>query len=31
MQEIVSVPVAAHVGAGEGDQDVYVIDTNNDW
>jgi hypothetical protein len=31
MQDIVSVPVAAHVGAGEGDQDVYVIDTNNDW
>lgn len=31
MHDIVSVPVAAHVGAGEGDQDVYVIDTNNDW
>ena len=31
MQDIVSAPVAAHVGAGEGDQDVYVIDTNNDW
>ena len=31
MQDIVSSPVAAHVGAGEGDQDVYVIDTSNDW
>jgi len=37
MEDIVSSPVAAPVGAGEGDQgnqgdqDVYVIDTDNDW
>jgi hypothetical protein len=31
MQDIVDSPVAAHVGAGEGDQDVYVIDASNDW
>jgi hypothetical protein len=31
MEDIVSSPVAAEVGAGEGDQDVYVIDTDNDW
>jgi hypothetical protein len=31
VQDIVNSPVAAQVGAGEGDQDVYVIDTDNDW
>jgi hypothetical protein len=31
VQDIVNSPVAAQVGATEGDQDVYVIDTNNDW
>jgi hypothetical protein len=31
MQDMVSSPAAAHIGAGEGDQDVYVIDTSNDW
>ena len=33
LQDIVNSPVAAHAaaGEGEGDQDVYVIDTNNDW
>ena len=31
MHDMVSSPAAAHLGAGEGDQDVYVIDTSNDW
>jgi len=31
VQDIVDSPVAAKAGAGEGDQDVYVIDTDNDW
>ena len=31
VQDIVNSPVAAQAGAGEGDQDVYVIDTDNDW
>ena len=31
VQDIVNSPVAAKVGAGEGDQDVYVIDGDNDW
>ena len=31
LQDIVNSPAAAEVGAPEGDQDVYVIDTNNDW
>ena len=31
VQDIVNSPVAARVGAAEGAQDVYVIDTDNDW
>jgi hypothetical protein len=31
VQDIVNSPVAAKAGAAEGDQDVYVIDTDNDW
>jgi hypothetical protein len=31
IQEIVNPPVAAQAGGSEGDQDVYVIDTDNDW
>jgi hypothetical protein len=31
LEEIVNSPVAAKVGTGESDQDVYVIDTDNDW
>ena len=31
VQDIVDSPVAAQSGAGESDQDVYVIDTDNDW
>lgn len=31
VQDIVDSPAAAQAGAGEGDQDVYVIDTDNDW
>jgi hypothetical protein len=31
VQDIVNSQVTAPVGAGEGDQDVYVIDTDNDW
>jgi len=33
VQDIVDSPAAAQVGGGEGegDQDVYVIDTDNDW
>jgi hypothetical protein len=31
VQDIVNSPAAAQVGAGEGDQDVYVIDSDNDW
>ena len=31
IQDIVDSPAAASIGAGEGDQDVYVIDTDNDW
>jgi len=31
VQDIVDSPVAARAGATEGDQDVYVIDTDNDW
>ncbi len=31
VQDIVDSPVAAQAAAGEGDQDVYVIDTDNDW
>ena len=31
IQDIVDSPVTAHGAAGEGDQDVYVIDTDNDW
>ena len=31
VQDIVNPQGAAQVGAGEGDQDVYVIDTDNDW
>jgi hypothetical protein len=31
VQDIVDSPVSARAGATEGDQDVYVIDTNNDW
>jgi len=31
VQHIVDSPVAAQAGAGEGDQEVYVIDTDNDW
>ena len=31
VQDIVNSPVAAKAGATEGDQDVYVIDTDNDW
>jgi hypothetical protein len=30
VQDIVDSPAAAQAGAGEGD-DVYVIDTDNDW
>jgi hypothetical protein len=30
VQDIVNSP-AAQAGTGEGDQDVYVIDTDNDW
>jgi hypothetical protein len=31
VEEIVNPPAAGQAGAGEGDQDVYVIDTDNDW
>jgi hypothetical protein len=31
MQDLVNAPVVAQVVAGEGDQDVYVIDTDNEW
>ena len=31
VQDIVDSPVAAQAAASEGDQDVYVIDTDNDW
>jgi len=31
VEDIVNSPVAAKAGAGEGDQDVYVIDGDNDW
>jgi hypothetical protein len=31
VQDIVNAPVAAQVGAGDGDPDVYVIDADNDW
>ena len=31
VHDIVNSPVAAHVGASEGEQDVYVIDSDNDW
>ena len=31
VQDIVNSPTAAQAGATEGDQDVYVIDTDNDW
>lgn len=31
VQDIVDSPAAAQAGAAEGDQDVYVIDTDNDW
>jgi hypothetical protein len=31
VQDIVNAPLAAQAGASEGDQDVYVIDTDNDW
>jgi hypothetical protein len=27
----VDAPVAERAPAGEGDHDVYVIDTDNDW
>lgn len=31
VEDIVNSPVAAQAGASEGEQDVYVIDTDNDW
>jgi hypothetical protein len=31
VQDIVNSPASAQVGASDGDQDVYVIDTDNDW
>ena len=31
VQDIVNAPAAEQTGASEGDQDVYVIDTDNDW
>jgi hypothetical protein len=31
VQDIVNSPAAAPTAATEGDQDVYVIDTDNDW
>ena len=31
VEDIVDSPAAVQAPAGEGDQDVYVIDTDNDW
>lgn len=31
VQDIVNSPAAVHAGASDGEQDVYVIDTDNDW
>ena len=31
VQDIVDSPVTPQAAAGEGDSDVYVIDTDNDW
>ena len=31
VQDIVDGPVGPQAAAGESDQDVYVIDTDNDW